>query len=180
MTLGWHLGQTRHIDLRAVGYDEAVEDRLLDEIDWTRRRLSPVRGEHARRLVGARAVGPDRREQRPVHAEGDVARARRARRVLRVAGRRPFQSRSVPRACELPGVQLIVLLGEGTFHQIHGGIATSGRMGCEHARRVRRRYAGVRTDRPRTIACPVGTFRRALAHVEYSVEWALANRRQVT
>ena len=37
------------------------------------------------------------------------------------------------RACELPGAELIVLLGEGTFHQIHGGAATSGRYTREEA-----------------------------------------------
>ena len=31
------------------------------------------------------------------------------------------------RACALDGAQLVVLLGEGTFHQTHGGAATSGR-----------------------------------------------------
>jgi hypothetical protein len=31
------------------------------------------------------------------------------------------------RACELPGAELIVLLGEGTYHQHHGGAATSRR-----------------------------------------------------
>ncbi len=30
------------------------------------------------------------------------------------------------RACELPDVELVVLLGEGTFHQFHGGAATGG------------------------------------------------------
>ena len=35
------------------------------------------------------------------------------------------------RACELDGAQLVVLLGEGTFHQIHGGAATSGRFGWD-------------------------------------------------
>jgi hypothetical protein len=29
------------------------------------------------------------------------------------------------RACELPDSQLIHLLGEGTFHQVHGGFATN-------------------------------------------------------
>lgn len=29
------------------------------------------------------------------------------------------------RACELPDTKLITLLGEGTFHQVHGGIATN-------------------------------------------------------
>ena len=31
------------------------------------------------------------------------------------------------RACELEGVQLVELLGEGTFHQLHGGAATGRR-----------------------------------------------------
>ena len=35
------------------------------------------------------------------------------------------------RACELDGTRLVVLLGEGTFHQIHGGAATSGRIGWD-------------------------------------------------
>jgi glycosyltransferase involved in cell wall biosynthesis len=32
------------------------------------------------------------------------------------------------RACSLPAIQLVVMLGEGTFHQSHGGAATSGRL----------------------------------------------------
>jgi glycosyltransferase involved in cell wall biosynthesis len=32
------------------------------------------------------------------------------------------------RACELPDNQLIILLGEGTFHQVHGGFATNARI----------------------------------------------------
>ena len=29
------------------------------------------------------------------------------------------------RALELPGIRPVVLLGEGTFHQLHGGVATN-------------------------------------------------------
>jgi hypothetical protein len=29
------------------------------------------------------------------------------------------------RACELPDAELVMLLGEGTFHQMHGGVTTS-------------------------------------------------------
>lgn len=36
------------------------------------------------------------------------------------------------RACGLPGVEHIVLMGEGTFHQFHGGVTTGG---IERARR---------------------------------------------
>jgi len=34
MTLGWHLGATRHIYARDAGYDQDDEDRLLAEIQW--------------------------------------------------------------------------------------------------------------------------------------------------
>lgn len=30
------------------------------------------------------------------------------------------------RACEYPGVQHVIILGEGTFHQFHGGVTTGG------------------------------------------------------
>ncbi len=30
------------------------------------------------------------------------------------------------RACEYPGVQHVIVLGEGTFHQFHGGVTTGG------------------------------------------------------
>jgi len=33
------------------------------------------------------------------------------------------------RACEFPGVEHVVLLGEGTFHQFHGGVTTGGEAG---------------------------------------------------
>ena len=56
------------------------------------------------------------------------------------------------RACELDDVQLVVLLGEGTFHQIHGGAATSGRFGWdemhdEYVALRGRRYAPARNAR---------------------------------
>ena len=34
------------------------------------------------------------------------------------------------RACELADSRLVILLGEGTFHQLHGGIATNARPGA--------------------------------------------------
>ena len=36
------------------------------------------------------------------------------------------------RACELPDSRFVILLGEGTFHQLHGGIATNAPRGSIH------------------------------------------------
>jgi hypothetical protein len=56
------------------------------------------------------------------------------------------------RACALPGVQLIKVAGEATFHQVHGGIATNApddrmhhRIGIEFIKIRKRRMAPVRT-----------------------------------
>jgi hypothetical protein len=37
---------------------------------------------------------------------------------------------TLSRACALPGTQLIRVVGEGTFHQIHGGLSTSSARGA--------------------------------------------------
>ena len=42
---------------------------------------------------------------------------------------------TLSRAVALPGITAITLLGEGAFHQVHGGIATQCDSQCE--RRVR-------------------------------------------
>jgi hypothetical protein len=50
------------------------------------------------------------------------------------------------RACETPGVTHIVLHGEGTFHQFHGGVTTGG-----EAREVRDRFIQASKDQYREI-----------------------------
>ena len=63
------------------------------------------------------------------------------------------------RACALDGIQLIVLLGEGTFHQYHGGAATSRRFTWDDMHADYQAIRGGGTGRPPTIpsssgACP--------------------------
>ena len=81
------------------------------------------------------------------------------------------------RACALDDVQLVVMLGEGTFHQIHGGASTSRhaveRGGCE---RTTKRSAADRTSRraivrPTSDPCPP----QYLSYVIASAERASAN-----
>lgn len=66
------------------------------------------------------------------------------------------------RACALPGAQVVLLLGEATFHQVHGGIATNSttsRWDVFHEEFVRVR--GHAYQRPR----PVPTFYGSLAAI---------------
>jgi Glycosyl transferase family 2 len=50
------------------------------------------------------------------------------------------------RALELPGIEQVILLGEGTFHQLHGGIATNARPRdlVDSNRRWREQYEAIR------------------------------------
>jgi hypothetical protein len=81
------------------------------------------------------------------------------------------------RACELDGAQLIVLLGEGTFHQIHGGVATSGRIGWDEMHEEYLALRGRPYVPPANERLYIGNVpEAALDHMEQSVAWALARR----
>lgn len=77
------------------------------------------------------------------------------------------------RACALAGTQVIMLLGEATFHQTHGGAATTGtdadhrRFAAEYARLRGREYARPR-GRPLVLGSPspqaVATIAALLPH----------------
>ena len=82
------------------------------------------------------------------------------------------------RACELPDSQLVILLGEGTFHQVHGGVATNARNS-----RIRRDFhAEYVRVRGKPFASPTarpwyfgGVDRSVLKSIERSAR--LANKR---
>lgn len=48
------------------------------------------------------------------------------------------------RACELPGTLPIVLLGEATFHQVHGGLMTNSRRQRQMFAELNREYRAIR------------------------------------
>jgi glycosyltransferase involved in cell wall biosynthesis len=75
------------------------------------------------------------------------------------------------RACETDGTDLFVLVGEGTFHQRHGGAATSGRIAWEEMQRDHVAIRGERYRPPARAARLVGRVRsEALGYVQYSLE----------
>lgn len=137
-TLGWHLGPARHMEAEATGWDRAAEDRLLAEIRWE---------EDGYRLFGVST--PAASSARGPFAPMGESNALFLSRELwaEVGGLDPAfdllggglsNHDLYRRACEHPGVRLVVLLGEGTFHQTHGGAATSGRIAWDemHAQYV--------------------------------------------
>jgi glycosyltransferase involved in cell wall biosynthesis len=124
-TLGWYLGYDRQAWAIKGGYDPAREDQLLSEIDWPSDGyrlfeiatmdesscdgwLAPIGEANAlfmRRGLWDLLGGMDERFDVPGGglANGDAFR----------------------RAADLPDAELVILIGEATFHQIHGGAATN-------------------------------------------------------
>lgn len=121
----WHIGPDIHSRAIAdLGHDQAAEDALLEGIRWT---------EDGYRLFEISTLAPssDLGWFGPMTESSSLFLSRAA--FDRLGG---YDERfDLPgggfgnidmyiRACERPGAELVVLLGEGTFHQMHGGAAT--------------------------------------------------------
>lgn len=126
--LGWHLGPDIQRISMMQGYDQGVEDQLLESIGWRNHgyrlfEISSLASSSHMGLGGGLPVesswsavsreifqdigGYDERFQTP---GGGLASHDYQERIL-----------------SLPDVEPFVLLGEGTFHQVHGGIATNAK-----------------------------------------------------
>lgn len=123
-SVGFHLGPKEQKRSVAEGYDQAIEDALLDESGWL---------DDGYRLfdIAALAGSSEGGFFLPLAESNGLFMPSRLWRELGGFDER-FASPGggyvnldlYRRAGELPGSQLIVLLGEGTFHQFHGGVTT--------------------------------------------------------
>jgi hypothetical protein len=124
-TLGWYLGYDFQKWSMQYGYNHAREDALLDSIDWPKDgyRLfeigtldessvdgwfQPISESNAlflRRELWELLGGVDERFDAP---GGGLINLDTFHRIL-----------------EVPDAELVILLGEGTFHQLHGGTSTN-------------------------------------------------------
>ncbi len=125
----YHLGPTTHMRAAEVGYDQAAEDRLLDEIDWLANgyrmlERSTLAGSSHRGWFGAKSESSSLFMERALWDElGGYDEA------FDLPGGGLVNHDLYYRACERSDTTLVQLLAEGTFHQIHGGAATSRRFG---------------------------------------------------
>ncbi len=124
-TLGWHLGPAVQNLSITQGYDQSKEDKLLEDIDWIH---DGYRLFEASTLAMSSAGG----FLNPIAESNCFTLSRRIWEDL--GGFDPgFQSPGgglanldfFDRASHAAGVTPVCLLGEGTFHQIHGGVATN-------------------------------------------------------
>jgi hypothetical protein len=172
-TLGWHLGATRHIDAPSAGYNSAAEDRLLAEADWEDDgyrlfAVSTLAGSSGRGWFGP--LGESNALFMPARLWAELGALDES---FALPGGGLVNHDLFRRACELPGSELIVLLGEGTFHQIHGGAATSGRYTRAEAGEEYERLRGRPYSPPEDPPLYVGRVpATALAALEHSIRWA--------
>lgn len=125
-TLGWYLGfDFQRFAIRA-GYDAAREDALLASIAWP---------EDGYRLFEISTLDESSVEGWfcPIAESNALFLKRELWDALQgmderfdLPGGGLVNLDTFDRALALPNAQLVILLGEGTFHQLHGGVATNG------------------------------------------------------
>ncbi|TVQ85276.1 MAG: glycosyltransferase family 2 protein [Chromatiaceae bacterium] len=175
-SLGFHLGPDEQQRTVPHGYTQAVEDELLRSVDWTRDgyrlfEISSFAGSSAsgwflplaetNALFMARALWQELGGYDP---------------AFRLPGGGLANLDIWSRAVSLPASQVIVLLGEGTFHQVHGGVSTNARRSVWPE--LAAEYRQIRgTDFQRPRIAPVywgGVPRPVLDKLAWSVEQARA------
>ncbi len=142
-TLAYHLGPDVQVNSIGQGYNQEVEDQLLESVPWRSDgyelfnisvlAASSEQGWFAlpsesnalfmSRVLWNELEGVDERFTSP--------------------GGGLINHDTFYRACNLPAVQPVSLLGEGTFHQVHGGIATNSKKG-KYAKLFRDEYEAIR------------------------------------
>lgn len=151
--LAWHLGPRVQWLSMLDGYDRDVEDRLLERSGWPRDGYALF---SIATLAGSSSGGWFR-----TPAESNALFMPRA--LFDELG--GFDERFVSegggwvngdlfvRACAAEATELVILLGEGTFHQIHGGASTNV-AGPDRAARVARFAAEYAALHGRPFAAP--------------------------
>jgi glycosyltransferase involved in cell wall biosynthesis len=132
VTLGWYLGSDYQALASLSGYDSKEEDRLLDSIQWPRDgyRLFEVSTLGESSLEG---WFPNFNDSSETMSESNALFMKREAWNLlggfderfNLPGGGLLNLDTYRRALDLPDARLVILLGEATFHQIHGGIATN-------------------------------------------------------
>jgi glycosyltransferase involved in cell wall biosynthesis len=125
LTLGFHLGTQVQMESVLKGYDRQQEDRLLEQSGWTEDgyRLFDISV-----LAGSSAGG----WFKPINESNAIFMRKTLWDELGGYEER-FQAPGggyvnldmLARSTALPDATVVTLLGEGTFHQVHGGVATN-------------------------------------------------------
>jgi hypothetical protein len=170
---GYHLGLARHMQAGDTGHDQDSEDRLLASIEWEHDgyrlfEISTLAGSSGRGWFGPMGESSALFMPRAMWRDLDGLDER-----FQLPGGGLVNHDLYRRACGIGTAQLIVLLGEGTFHQFHGGVATSRRLTWEDMHTEYEALRGVRYRPPTNQPLYLGGIPpTAFLHLEESVRLA--------
>ncbi|MGH8976747.1 MAG: glycosyltransferase family 2 protein [Acidimicrobiia bacterium] len=170
----YHLGATTHMDAAAEGYDERVEDELLAAARWEEDgyelfTISTLAGSSGRGWFGPMGESSALFMRKKLWQELGGLDERFA-----LPGGGLVNHDLYRRACASPGVQLVTLLGEGTFHQFHGGAATTRRFTWDEMHADYRAIRGLDYRPPENVPIYIGGVPvAALSHLERSAQLAI-------
>jgi hypothetical protein len=170
----WHLGPVPHMRAAEVGYDQAAEDRLLATTGWEADAyelfaVSTFAGSSWRGIFGPMGESSSLFLPPAIWEELGGLDER-----FDLPGGGLVNHDLYRRATELADVRLVELLGEGTFHQFHGGAATSRRFGWAEMAAGYEAIRGRPYRPPTTAPLYVGSVPPAyLPHVERSARLAI-------
>jgi hypothetical protein len=143
-TVPFHLGPKHQGDSVSEGYDQKMEDRLLGQSGWRDDgyRLYGVAGSYADASEGWFGM----------LFESGCFGMRKADYLALGGFDERFQSRGgglvnldlFRRALETARLQYVVLVGEGTFHQFHGGVASNAPRAQHPWNALHGEYVGIR------------------------------------
>lgn len=125
VTLGWYLGYDLQTWAVTAGYDQSREDALLDSIQW------PSDGYRLFEIGTMDESSSDGWFQ-PISESNALFLPRRSWELLGGVDERfdapgggLLNLDTFRRILEWPDSELVILLGEATFHQLHGGVSTN-------------------------------------------------------
>jgi hypothetical protein len=177
----FHLGAVPHMRAAEVGYTQETEDELLAGSGWETDgyrlfEISTPAGSSGRGLFGPMGESSSLFCPQAVWQQLSGLDERFA-----LPGGGLVNHDLYRRACALHDVELIVLLGEGTFHQHHGGAATSRRHTWEEMHAEYQAIRGEPHHPPDRPPLYVGRMPpSALAFVERSARQAMNGTRSRT
>ena len=170
----WHLGPVPHMRAAEAGYDQGAEDRLLAATTWEDDayelfKVSTFAGSSWRGIFGPMGESSSLFLSPALWEELGGLDER-----FDLPGGGLVNHDLYRRATELPGVRLVELLGEGTFHQFHRGAATSRRFGWAEMAAGYEAIRGQPYRPPSTAPLYLGSVPPSyLAHVERSARLAI-------
>jgi Glycosyl transferase family 2 len=158
----FHLGPVRHMQAADAGYDQDAEDELLAGSGWEENgyrlfEISTPAGSWGRGLFGP--AGESSSLFCPCRIWDELGGLDER---FALPGGGLVNHDLYRRTCGMDGVELIVLLGEGTFHQYHGGAATSRRHSWDQMHAEYQAVTGTRHRPPGNAPLYVGQARPAL------------------